>query len=158
MGVLDLELMNLSLMAKWRWKFKDPSCQGLWKQVVIMNYYSSHPLPSHCPFWSTIIHNQALCDGFITYAPCMGSDNQFWNDTWIGDCPVAIQYHYLYNNCMNPHLSLRLVIESQGRAIHYSRTPTGIQKYEWEELLHIIHAFHSDKTIDDVSWGLEHHG
>lgn len=158
MGVLDLELMNLSLLAKWRWKFKDPCCHRLWKQAILLNYYSSHPLPACSPFWSAITHNQALCDGFINYSPCRDSEIQFWHDNWLGDRSLAIQYPYLFNICMNPHISLTVVLDSHGRAVQFARTPTGVQKYEWEELLHVIHSFHSDSNIDEISWGLEHQG
>jgi hypothetical protein len=35
LGVLDLELMNTSLLAKWYFRFHNSQEQGIWKSILI---------------------------------------------------------------------------------------------------------------------------
>jgi hypothetical protein len=42
-GVLDLEVMNISLVAKWIFRFHDPQVQGLLKIILVAKYgYITH--------------------------------------------------------------------------------------------------------------------
>lgn len=44
LGILDLKQMNIDLMMKWWWKFKDPTYTHLWKCIIIHKYYFISPI------------------------------------------------------------------------------------------------------------------
>jgi hypothetical protein len=49
--VLDLDLMNKSLLAKWIIRFKDPTVQGFWKDILMFKYLNSQNRQVHSSFW-----------------------------------------------------------------------------------------------------------
>jgi hypothetical protein len=44
--VLDINILNISLLTKWLVRFKDPSIQGLWMQILICKYLALTPTTS----------------------------------------------------------------------------------------------------------------
>jgi hypothetical protein len=51
LGVLDLEVMNTSLLAKWFFIFHDPQMQGLWKIILVAKCgYTTHYLSNVSSF------------------------------------------------------------------------------------------------------------
>lgn len=77
---------------------------------------------------------------------------KFWTDVWIGDYPLAVTYPYLYELCSNRNILLKDMISSQGLAVKFPRFLTGVNRFEWEEVLHIIHSFHPDQQEDHLVW------
>jgi hypothetical protein len=49
--VLDLDTLNTFLLAKWLVRLKDPSIQGLWKQILISKYLVLAPIINNSPFY-----------------------------------------------------------------------------------------------------------
>jgi hypothetical protein len=55
LGVLDLDLMNKSLLAKWIIRFKDPTVQGFWKDILMFKYLNSQNRQVHSSFWKKML-------------------------------------------------------------------------------------------------------
>lgn len=56
LGVLDLNYMNIALLAKWWFRFKDPTVEVKWKYIIIAKY-NLHGLASSrlSLFWTGIL-------------------------------------------------------------------------------------------------------
>jgi hypothetical protein len=78
--LIDLELMNTNLLAKWLVRFNDSSIQGKWKEVLSSKYSLS--LHNISPFWKEIIKDKDLID--LGFNKTIGSENSvfFWIDRW----------------------------------------------------------------------------
>lgn len=97
-------------------------------------------------------------DPNIQYSPSNGHRIKFWEDVWMGDQPLAICYPYLYDLCSNKSIVLSLVISSQGLAITFTRTLTGVNRCEWGEVLQIIHSVSPTLAYDKICWTWESNG
>ena len=116
LGILDLRDMNRALLAKWWWKFKDPTYHSKWK-TLISHIYHLHTNTPISPFWKTILSLTNLGDCSIQYSPGSDSCARFWEDLWSGHCSMASQYPQLYELCTNKQILLSAVINSQGQIV-----------------------------------------
>ena len=100
LGVLDLELMNISLLSKWLWKLFNE--QGPWQTLLWKKYLSKYTLgqveakPGDSHFW------QGLMDVKKLFWPCCricvgnGARTRFWEDVWPRDKPLSVLFPELY--------------------------------------------------------------
>ena len=101
LGILDLELMNISLLSKWLWKLFNDS--GPWQDFLWKKYLNKSTLgqvtvkngDSH--FW------QGLMDVKKLFWPCCkiivgnGARTRFWEDIWLRDKSLAEIFSDLYS-------------------------------------------------------------
>ena len=106
----DIRLVNLSLLAKWRWRLLQ-SGEGLWKEVLIDKYG-----PRVCNlvgdqvgtwpwfisrWWKDIAHFEGMGGAFwfkseIFKKVGTGNATNFWKDPWRGDTHFCGKYPRLY--------------------------------------------------------------
>lgn len=95
--VLDLEQMNRSLLAKWLFRFKDPSYNSRWKEIILSKYSRTHNRMLYSPFWRSILEDESLVDISISKEVGAGKSVYFWTDTWIGNLPLKVRFPNLYD-------------------------------------------------------------
>lgn len=71
---------------------------------------------------------------------------------------MATTYPFLFDLCSNPQISLPEVITSKGQSVTFIRTLTGVVKFEWQEVLHILDTFNVDASPDQITWLWESNG
>ncbi|MCI03681.1 RNA-directed DNA polymerase (Reverse transcriptase), partial [Trifolium medium] len=108
LGIRDLRLVNLSLLAKWRWKLLSPDME-VWKDVVVAKYgqeiigkgnLGDLSIPRLASKWWSGICNldkdtnwfseaveKRVGDGILTY---------FWNDVWMGNQALRHRFPRIY--------------------------------------------------------------
>ncbi|KAG2597223.1 hypothetical protein PVAP13_5KG192707, partial [Panicum virgatum] len=87
-----------------------------------------------------------------------GRNILFWEDVWVGDIPLKLEfpkrYEYSYNkNC----LVSECWIEGEWK-INFRRSFGHDELLQWEQLLHIISQKTISETSDQVKWVLEKNG
>lgn len=149
--------MNIALLTKWLWKFKDPTYTSLWKTIIIHLYYgtNTHPLS---PFWYDIMQLEILGSNSITYAPGSSSGVCFWHDIWFEHCALSSRYPQLYSICITKDILLAEVINSQGQNVLFSDVLTGLCLQEWNYLLLKLSKILFTHEFDKLSWRWEQHG
>lgn len=65
---------------------------------------------------------------------------------------MSITYPFLFYLCFNQNITLADVVSSQGLAVSFTRTLTGVNRYEWAEVLKIVHTFQPDHEDDTLHW------
>ena len=55
LGLLDLDIMNIALRAKWWIRFKDLNVQGIWKSILLDKYTTSGTTGKFSSFWHDIL-------------------------------------------------------------------------------------------------------
>ncbi|GAU46080.1 hypothetical protein TSUD_180160 [Trifolium subterraneum] len=120
LGVRDVRLVNLSLLAKWRWRLLLPG-SSLWKEVLVAKYGNQilqrvnwsdcriSTLASNC--WKDICSLDKEVEKKNWLVESMerkvgnGKSTLFWMSNWIDEAPLPVVFTRLFslsnqNNCM----------------------------------------------------------
>ncbi|GKE19112.1 RNA-directed DNA polymerase, eukaryota [Tanacetum coccineum] len=107
LGLTSLFALNRDLMFKWLWRFKTQS-QSLWTRVIKVIYGANGAIdkPNHNhmrSLWLDILREASALKikGIDFYAYIHkkvgnGEDTLFWEDPWLGENVLRIQYPRLY--------------------------------------------------------------
>ncbi|XP_026384917.1 uncharacterized protein LOC113280517 [Papaver somniferum] len=96
LGVCNLKIMNLALLAKWCWRFGVEK-NKLWYKIVEDKYGTdfSKWIPENITqtygvsYWRVIAGTTSLISENSTLFVHSGSAIAFWNDIWCGQLPLA---------------------------------------------------------------------
>jgi hypothetical protein len=101
LGIEVLELKNKSLLCKWLFKLMNE--QGVWQELLCNKYLHSKTLTQV----SAKPMDSSFCKGLMkvkeeffsrgTFQLGDGMNIRFWEDTWLGNKPLANQYPSLYS-------------------------------------------------------------
>ncbi|GAU23240.1 hypothetical protein TSUD_172690 [Trifolium subterraneum] len=109
LGIKDLRLVNLSLLAKWRWKLLMEG-GDVWKNVLVAKYgegvlgntrLDSMSLGNGCSVWWTDLCRLDRGAGWFNQVAIkkMGCGNtiKFWKDVWVGNQSLEHRFPRLYS-------------------------------------------------------------
>ncbi len=107
LGVLDLENLNIALLAKWWWKLlADQS--NIWRPIIRGRYYHRRkPLKEGYSFrpgsywWRGVLKTREAFKCGTSYALGDGTQVEWWNDIWYGHTPLRTVYPTLYDKAHN---------------------------------------------------------
>jgi hypothetical protein len=96
LGVLDLEVMNTSMLAKWLVRFLDPKVIGLWK-IIIWTKYSANNEKKNLTFEKWLMSTKSIV--FTSIDRYVGNvvTIQFSHDKWLYPTTLASVYPHLYS-------------------------------------------------------------
>lgn len=83
-GVLDLELMNTSLLCKWLWKLENS--EGEWQDILRKKYLQKQTLSQATQakgtsqFWSGLMAVKNIFYSHCTRVVGSGKSTRFWKD------------------------------------------------------------------------------
>lgn len=111
LGVKDLDLFNLSLLGKWKWRFMtEPN--AIWRNLLSHRYgkidnlfHSTRGNQNMQSFWWRDIQRldsaHPSLHGWFTSAVrrkvLNGKSTLFWHDTWLSDVPLKILFPRLFS-------------------------------------------------------------
>jgi hypothetical protein len=112
LGVRDARIVNLSLLAKWRWRLLQPGLP-LWKEVLIAKYgnhivhhvdWSDRRIPVSSSCWwkdicsldRVVASTNWLVDSLVRKVG-NGASTFFWTSNWVNGAPLASQFPRLYS-------------------------------------------------------------
>ncbi|GAU24549.1 hypothetical protein TSUD_148900 [Trifolium subterraneum] len=112
LGVRDVGIVNLSLLAKWWWRLLQPG-RSLWKEVLVAIYgehilhrvdWGESRIPSSASrWWKDICALDKVVESKNWLVESMarkignGNATYFWTSWWIGDAPLAVVFPRLYS-------------------------------------------------------------
>jgi hypothetical protein len=113
LGVRDLEVVNISLLLKWRWRLISKEDPTLWKEVLVAKYgnnilsnatLSCEPIPSYASLWWKDVCNIEFGVGDSTWWNVVmerrlgnGMSTRFWEDVWFGGEPLCLKFPRLFS-------------------------------------------------------------
>jgi hypothetical protein len=136
LGIEVLELKNKCLLAKWLFKILNE--QGVWQELIRNKYLHSQTLsqvsakPGDSPFWKGL--KQIFFDRG-SFKVGNGEDTSFWEDTWLGDKPLAQQYPSLYNIVQHKQVTVASILGQNPPNITFRRILT---RNKWDRWLHLV--------------------
>lgn len=153
LGILDLERMNISLLSKWWFRFKDPTCSGKWKEVLSEKYTTSGLDVHRCfSFWSGIISIRHIAELGINRKIGNGRSTLFWLDRWQGKCSLYCLYPNLFRIALDPMISVTDAIHNNSISIQFTRQLTGVLLTEWHQLSTLSPLLIDNTIPDTIHW------
>lgn len=101
LGIENLEVKNICLLSKWLYKLSVQT-EATWAQILRSKYVQSKTLaqvtvrPTDSPFWKGLMKVKAAFYNRTKFIVGNGNTTRFWEDTWLGETPLALQYPSLY--------------------------------------------------------------
>lgn len=122
----NTETMNECLLVKWIWKIEKGSDET-WFKILQAKYmpdgsFLSSKSRGISQFWQILHKVKHLFKWGAIYKTKGGSSADFWDDVWIGDTPLGIQFLQLFNMCKFPHSRLAANWEDGDWAVEFRRS------------------------------------
>ena len=136
----SLEVKNRCLLSKWLYKLSVET-DTTWAQILRNKYLQSKTLaqvtvrPTDLPFWKGLMKVKSFFFHRTKFIVGNGTSTRFWEDTWLGETPLAIQYPSLYNIAQRRAAYVATVLKSTPLNIQFRRTLVGNR---WEARLHLV--------------------
>jgi hypothetical protein len=152
LGILDLQLQNKCLYVA--------NTDGMW-QTLLQNKYlrsksltqvAAKPYGSH--FWRGLMHkkDEVLAKGSFEIKD--GTNVRFWDDTWVGDKPLKVQYPNLYNIVRDPHANVSKIMATIPLNISFRRALVDNKLRDWLSLVAQISHVELTDDSDYFKWSL----
>ena len=81
-----------------------------------------------------------------------GNDTRFWEDTWLGDTPLALQYPSLYRIVQRRDVLVAMIIESIPLNIQFRRVLVGDRWENWLNLVRRLMEVQLKHQPDKLCW------
>ena len=135
LGIEVLELKNRCLLSKWLFKLLNE--EGIWQELLHNKYLSQKTLvevqekPTDSPFWKGLmrVKEDFFSRGYFKIGD--GANTRFWEDTWLGDSPLASQYPSLYNIMNHKNVLVAQVLAQTPLNIGFRRVLSGQPDYTY---------------------------
>ena len=87
-----------------------------------------------------------------------GASTRFWEDTWLGESPLAIQYPSLYQIAQRHEVFVATVFQSVPLNIQFRRSLAGNRWEEWLRLVRRLMEVQLSQQPDELRWKLTRSG
>ena len=87
-----------------------------------------------------------------------GNGTRFWNDTWLGEMPLALQYPTLYNIVQRKEAYVAIVLQTVPLNIQFRRSLVGECWNSWLHLVRRLMDFQLSDQPGAIQWKLSRNG
>ena len=162
LGILDLDLMNISLLSKWLWKlFND---KGPWQEILSRKYLQGKTLcqvaarPGDSHFWQGLMEIKHIFWACCKIEIGNGEKTSFWEDHWTADASLASMFPRLFSVSTNKEVTVKEVIEQRYVSLHFRRAIVGELHAQWVQLVQMLNGVSLRDEPDRLRWTLTRSG
>uniref|UniRef100_A0A452XBT8 Reverse transcriptase zinc-binding domain-containing protein n=1 Tax=Aegilops tauschii subsp. strangulata TaxID=200361 RepID=A0A452XBT8_AEGTS len=162
LGIQDLEIKNIALLSKWVYKLLTEN--GVWQEIIRNKYVGSNAIsqihwkPGDSHFWSGVMKAKEFFFQFGTFSVRDGSQVRFWEDTWLGNNSLMVQYPSLYRIVRHKFVTIKQVFGQENPDISFHRDLLGTRLAAWNELLTRLEDIQLSYEPDTFRWNLHQNG
>jgi hypothetical protein len=162
LGIEVLELKNKSLLSKWLFKLFNE--EGVWQELLQNKYLHSKTLsqveakPVDSPFWKGLMKVKEDFFSRGNFKIGDGLSTRFWEDTWLGNKPLATQYPELYSIVNRKQVLVADVLSHTPINITFRRSLVGDKWVKWVHLLNRLIQIQLSNEQDKFVWNLTRSG
>ena len=163
LGIEVLELKNNCLLSKWLFKLLNED--GVWQELLRNKYLGTKTLaqveasPTDSPFWKGLMR---VKEGFFdrgTFKIGNGQGTRFWEDKWLGESPLNLQYPSLYNIVQHKNVLVYDVFNGAPPInMIFRRALVGQRWDEWSHLCTRLMDIRLTEREDTFVWKLTTNG
>jgi hypothetical protein len=134
-----LDVKNRCLLRKWLFKILNE--EGTWHELLVNKYLHNKTLsqvkvkPTDSPFSKGLMCLKEIFIKNGSFTIGNGQKKCFWEDTWLGDTPLALQYPSLYNNVRRKNVLVADVLSNNPLNIEFRRMLNGNRWVVWLQLV-----------------------
>jgi len=107
MGIKDVRLFNVALLAKWKWRLLSDE-KGRWKDVLLSKYgmqqaHSMTNLKNHSWWWRDLSKSRGegqdggWFQGAVWWRVGSEDKARLWEDVWVGSCTLKVLYPRMFS-------------------------------------------------------------
>jgi hypothetical protein len=157
LGILNTQVLNDCMMAKWIWKLYQQK-GGLMARLLRAKYMRHGDFfrskgAGDSQFWKSLHKIKHLFKWGAIHSVGNGWFTKFWDDVWLVNAPLRIQFTKLYETCVDKQA---MVAEYAARDWHiqFQRMLSLEAQAEWEGLQGMLQCVSLAQEDDRISWGL----
>jgi hypothetical protein len=166
LGVPELKDLNLCLLGSWVKRYiRDEG--KLWREIIDRKYYRRGNIfcsdRRHAsPFWKCVILiAQAIKHGY-RWVVGDGTKIRFWEDSWFGSTPLAVQFWELYCVCNEKTITIAEVWVDGELRLTFRRMFSYQMMQSWDDLISVVENMVLSDESDALVWcyessGITHH-
>lgn len=94
----------------------------------------------------------------VSYKIRNGCNISFWNDVWVGDCPLKVKYQNLYNISQNTEINVANSLCGGVQNILFNRNFGDEEISQWVDLQNSILDVELKEEMVTVKWCFEKSG
>ncbi|CAJ2647958.1 unnamed protein product [Trifolium pratense] len=174
LGVRDIRAVNISLLAKWRWRLLEDD-NAMWKEVLKSKYGELVPgmvtVGEDCKPWfsstwwkdiwsiSVNLNTNWFTQGVIKRIGC-GDQTKFWRDIWVGTVPLQERFPRLFSVSTQKDCNVEDLREMVEGAVNW-RFAWRRRLFVWEEnlVVELLQIINQVVLSDDRDkWGWAYNG
>jgi hypothetical protein len=162
LGIEVLEIKNLCLLNKWLDKLINQ--EMVWHELLKNKYLYNKTLsqvtvqPHDSPFWRGLMKVKDEFFKRCSFVVNSGESTRFWEDTWLGNRPLADQYPSLYSIVRNNNVTVAINLATTLLNIGFRHSLTG---HRWDRWLHLVQRLmpiHLNSNNGVFKWDLVESG
>jgi hypothetical protein len=134
--------------------------QGLWQELIQNKNLHSKTLsqvtakPTDSPFWKGLMKVKEEFFARGKFKVGNGANTRFWEDTWLGDKPLSMQYPSLYGIVQRKQVTVATVLGHNSLNIAFRRNLTGDKWTQWLNLVSRLMEVQLSSDQDFFRWNL----
>ena len=150
-------------MRKWFYRLETEP-EGMWAQILHNKYLQSKTLaqvtmrPTDSPFWKGLMRMKDLFFRRVKFLVGNGMSTRFWEDTWLGETPLAVQYPTLYNIVQRKEDYVGTVFQTIPLNIQFRHALVGERWNAWMHLVRRLIDVQLSDQPDSTQWKLARNG
>lgn len=108
LGLLNLNTINIALLAKWWYRFSNPAVIGKWKTMLLFEYGKHGYHFRVYVFWSVVFKVKFVVEPGCSKHLRNGKNIFFffWIDRWIHDCTLSSLFPNLYSVAVSSDITV----------------------------------------------------
>jgi hypothetical protein len=151
LGIIDTNLMNTCLMARWVWRLYRGET-GLWADILRGKYLQDRDVwvASSGPgsqFWKALQKIKLVLRLGAKHHVGNGASTHFWLDWWVGAGKLQDRFPNLFAIAEMPEASVASLWSDTGWAIPFRRELGLPERVEWVNLMRDIEALRPTDTL-----------
>lgn len=162
LGFTNTRVMNIALLCKWIFRLEsgnaDPVCNLLRRKYYGSGGFFQTTAEGGSQFWKGLHEVKKWMTMGSKYKVESGGNTFFWDDVWVGDTALKIQFPYLYNICRAPRATIKQICTNGEWNIELRRSLSEQDLEEWDNLHEILERVTLTEEDDKMSWGLTKSG
>jgi hypothetical protein len=153
LGVMNLDIMNKALLAKWIIKFKDSTVQGYWKDILHFKYDVISSRARFSTFWRDVTLDSDIIDFCLNKNVGNGNTIYFRTDRWIGNTSLSYEYPQLFFLAYQLSITVASVFVQGISNLKFKQELVGSQIIDFHQLLLVVSNVQlNTETEDQISW------